>query len=518
MPRGPVPGGGRRRLAAAILGSALAALPGCGHESVEPEGPRLVVLYATCTVSRHYLSPYNQEVPYTPHLQAFAEEATVFARHQTESGQSGLSFASILSGTQADRHGVYRHPNWLRGEAFLLAEAFAERGYETHFWNGHPMAAADLNYGQGVSADHVHTSRHPEPDKARLTANDADFHAILARLRDDPSYKAYVQVLFSVTHGPYTDVPDETLQAFQRNYPGEWPEIDEEERERYARRYQRQRPRLERDFPAVVKERGWTREEIEGLARHIEGYYKAGVYGLDTWFGRMVASIREAGLIDQSLIAFTADHGETLFREHTLFKWIHGLQLSPDVIQVPLIVRLPGRRGRDVYPGVSRSTDVHPTLLGLAGLPLGDEMGRVDGVDLSGPVLGEEPVPRLKAFSHSMALNWQRTVRFEGTLAARLFPSTDVDLIWTAVRDEDVYARRRRHENDTWSTEVFDLAGDPGAALDIYDPENEHHVELERDLVEYKRHLVEAHEKRQEEHRLREELVTERLRAMGYIE
>lgn len=437
----------RRRVALIAFTALLVGTPGCAPKAAELPGPRLVVLFATCTLSRHYISPYNADVPYTPHLAAFAAEGTVFERHQTESGQSGLAFASILSGTQADRHGVYRHPSWLRDEAFLIAEAFADQGYETHFWNGHPMAAADLNYGQGVLPEHVHTSRHPEPDKARLTANDEEFAAILERLRTEPDYRAFVQVLFSVTHAPYTDIAPEALEEFRREYPNEWPEFTEDELARYTRRYQRQRPRLERDFPAVVRERGWTAADVEGIARFIDGYYKATVHALDTWFGRHVESIRNAGLLDDSLIAFTTDHGEALYREHAIFKWTHGLELSPDVIQVPLIVRLPGQRGLPRYPGVTRSIDVHPTLLGLSGLPLETSDARIEGIDLAAAVREREPVPHLRAFSHTMALNEQRLIRFKGWLAGRLFPSTDVELMWTAVRDEDTWMRRRRHEN-----------------------------------------------------------------------
>jgi arylsulfatase A-like enzyme len=510
--------GRRRPVALLSLATALLGTLGCAPRAVEPHGPRLVVLFATCTLSRHHISPYNAQVTYTPNLSAFAAEGTVFERHQTESGQSGLAFASILSGTQADRHGVYRHPYWLRDEAFLVAEAFAERGYETHFWNGHPMAAADLNYGQGVPSERVHTSRHPEPDKARLTANDQEFAAILQRLQEEPDYRAFVQVLFSVTHAPYTDIASEALEDFRRKYPEEWPEFTEEELARYTRRYRRQRPRLERDFPAVVRERRWTEGDVLGIASFIEGYYKANVHVLDTWFGRLVGSIQEAGLLDHRLIAFTADHGETLYREHTIFKWAHGLQLSPDVIQVPLIIRVPGGQSLSRYSAVSRSIDVLPTLVGLSESPLKKDDPRIEGVDLTAAVLQNEAAPHLRAFSHTMALNWQRLVRFEGWLAARLFPSTDVELMWTGVRDGDVSMRRRREENGEWKTEVFDLATDPGAARDVYDPDNALHRELEADLESYKVRLVESHAVREEEHRLREELVTERLRAMGYIQ
>ncbi len=509
---------------AVLRGAALAALLaasagtfGCAPQASKPPGPRLVLLFATCTVSRHYISPYNPEVPYTPNLSAFAGEGTVFARHQTESGQSGLAFASILSGTQADRHGVYSHPSPLDELSYLLAEAFAERGYETHFWSGHEMAAADLGYGQGVRPEHVHERGQWDPDKAKLTANDSEFATILERLKREPSLRVFVQVLFTVTHQPYTDVTPEVLAQFRREFPEEWPDVAEADFERARRRYRRQRPRLEGDYPALIRQRGWTPEDVRTLTLTLDAHYKASVWQLDSLFGRLLGSIRRAGLLDESLIAFTADHGETLWREHTALKWSHGLQLSPDVIQVPLIVRLPGTRGLSEYPGVSRSIDVHPTLLGLAELPLGKDDDRIDGVDLSAAVLGRVPVPSLRAFSHTLQLNEKMVEWFTGRLIGRLHPSTDVRLIWTAVRDGDTYVRRRRDEAGRWLTEAFDLRVDPTAMRDVFDPRNDLHRELEQTLDIYKARLVQQRELHGPERPLDEE-ATERLRAMGYIQ
>lgn len=68
----------------------------------------------------------------------------VFQRHETESGQSGISFASLHSGQQADKHGVHRHPRRLDEKTYLISEAFADAGYDTFFWSGQPMAASKL--------------------------------------------------------------------------------------------------------------------------------------------------------------------------------------------------------------------------------------------------------------------------------------------------------------------------------------------------------------------------------------
>src|SRR5262245_29078510 len=163
----------------------------CGaHE--KPPPPRLVVLYASCTVNKDYLAPYSKVPRHTPSFEAFAKEALVFRRHVCESGQSGIDFATLLTGTQADKHGVYFHPTKLDDRNQMIAESFAAAGYDTWFFSGHPMASAALNYGQGVAPDqaieHAMPFRNvPKSFKApvleNLAANTEDFERILARLR-----------------------------------------------------------------------------------------------------------------------------------------------------------------------------------------------------------------------------------------------------------------------------------------------------------------------------------------------
>lgn len=132
-------------------------LVSCGSGAKTP--PRLVLLYATCSLNKDFLAPYDSGISFTPVLDAFRREALVFPRHHTESGQSGTSFASLFSGTQAMHHGVYRHPTRLGDEPLLITEAYADAGYETFAFLGHPMASASLNFAQGVAPDNVHAKR-----------------------------------------------------------------------------------------------------------------------------------------------------------------------------------------------------------------------------------------------------------------------------------------------------------------------------------------------------------------------
>lgn len=502
---------------------ALAALAACGgpDRPGPADGPRLVLLYATCTVSKDYLAPYDASVGFTPNLAQLAAEGVAFERHQTESGQSGTAFASIFSGAQADRHGVFDHPTWLADDAYLVSEAFAARGYETWFWSGHKAASARLNYGQGVAQERVVGGAFDDRD--RLTANDQRMDDLLAGLARDPDRRAFVQINFSVTHGPYDHVSGtEDVLAFLRRHPEEDRGLTIDEFERARDLYERHRLELQWDFDATVDRLGLQAVDVDRLARAMELVYATSVEELDRLFGKLLDRLRTTGLYDDALIAFTADHGELLYRPNALFKWTHGAQLAPEVVGVPLVVR--DRRTASAprrYAGVTRSIDVFPTLMGLAGLPLDDaERARVDGTNLSAAVRGEAPEPVLRAFSHTCTVNEVALAQVDGwSLLASVSPRRDPRLLWTAVRDGDRWAKLARI-GGAWRLQVFDLAADPREERDLFDAASAEHAALRADLEAYRERLAQACDARPPGNGAPESLERGRmkvLRDLGYV-
>ena len=184
-----------RRCSIWLLATGLAASVVADARAAADTPPRLVVLFAPCTVNASRLSPYDAGVAFTPSLGKFAEQAVVFTRHQTEVGMSGPAFASIFSGGQADHHQVYRNPSKLPDDVYVIAEAFADNGYETFYWFGHPAASASTNFHQGIpSGNWVN---------GHLTASAPRFGQILERLASDAGYRAFVITTPVLTHSPY---------------------------------------------------------------------------------------------------------------------------------------------------------------------------------------------------------------------------------------------------------------------------------------------------------------------------
>ncbi len=95
--------------------------------------------------------------------------------------------------------------------------------------------------------------------------------------------------------------------------------------------------------------------------------YDQYIANLDAEVGRLFNHLEESGLIENSYVIFTSDHGESFERGtigHTT-----RMVFEP-VLRVPLFISVPGQRLRqDIYT-LTNTVDLLPTLLHIAGLPV----------------------------------------------------------------------------------------------------------------------------------------------------
>jgi arylsulfatase A-like enzyme len=499
------------RYGLAPLALVLGGLLACGPE---PPRPRLVLLYATCTLNADFLAPYNPRIDFTPNLRRFAEEAMVFERHDTEAGQSGIAYASLFSGTQADRHQVYRHPVVIDPEVPLVAEIYQAHGYDTYFWNFHLQASPALGFGEGVPPE--------QRFFAALEPNSREFQAILERLARDPDYRAFVVTNFTFTHSPYaTDALDRFLAGSPD--PARRRRLPPQTIRSLSTLHSRSHRGLSYNHAETVERLGLSESQVEQMRDAIAVVYASNVFRLDRHFGRVIENIRKRGLLDESLVVFTADHGEVVDRDNAVFPWSHAMQLAPEVLRVPLIVRapklglVPGR-----YSGVTRSIDVLPTMAGLSSLevPTG-----IDGVDLSEALRGEAAAPELESYSHTSVLVGRVFADMGRPLRAhhyaglqRITPDADVTRIWARVRAGDIVYKRYRFGDGAWQYSAYDLAADPEERDDLFDPQDPEHAAMRRKLDAYWEKLVTSRRDEAGERRLLPDEEENALRSLGYIE
>jgi arylsulfatase A-like enzyme/Flp pilus assembly protein TadD len=218
------------------------------------------------------------------------------------------------------------------------------------------------------------------------------------------------------------------------------------------------------------------------LSRHLGRPYDAEIAYADAELGRLLAAVDAHFPDGRTLVAVTADHGESL-GEHG--EPTHAFGVYDATQRVPLILAGPGVPEGKAVPELVRLADVPATLLALAGLPALDGGS---GASLL-PLLGGAPEtePRVA---------WVETL------------ATQLDLGWSpllGVRTaEHKYVRAPRPE-------LYALASDPGETRNLAGAQPERVAELDA--------LVEARAAGQKAApNLGVDAETsERLRALGYL-
>jgi arylsulfatase A-like enzyme len=89
----------------------------------------------------------------------------------------------------------------------------------------------------------------------------------------------------------------------------------------------------------------------------------------DAEFGRLLDFLQRSGMLETTSVVVTSDHGE-LF-ERGIWGHITPVMFEP-LVWIPLLISIPGQRGRTDVRIPTSSVDVLPTLLHLAGLPTPD--------------------------------------------------------------------------------------------------------------------------------------------------
>jgi arylsulfatase A-like enzyme len=123
--------------------------------------------------------------------------------------------------------------------------------------------------------------------------------------------------------------------------------------------------------------------------------YFACISGVDDQVGRILRSLEQEQLKNNTLVIFTSDHGNCVGAHNCYTKGVHW----EESFKVPLIMRMPGIRS-SISDILVSPVDLFPTISSLLGLD-GIFPAKIHGHDLSGAILNKttpEPSSSLYAY------------------------------------------------------------------------------------------------------------------------
>jgi choline-sulfatase len=302
------------RLTAIAAASITICLAGCGSSPEEKRLRRIrsgdeglnVILVSVDTLRADALGCYGGEIVPTPNIDKLAAGGTLFEGCKTPVPITLPAHTTMLTGTSPAYHNVHTNPGTVPDEELVfLSEVLRERGYRTAGFVGGLPLSSHTEFDQGFD----------DYDDRFLDGYESPANAVWGRARywldDKAGERFFLFMHFYDPHQLYTPP------------------------ERYLRGY--------KDRP-----------------------YFGEVAFVDDVMGGFLRFAEKKGLLNDTLIIFTSDHGESLGEHGEL---THGFFVYEATQHVPLIFYSPGLipAGRRVE-GTVQLMDIYPTVLDILGV------------------------------------------------------------------------------------------------------------------------------------------------------
>ncbi len=284
------------------------------------------------------IGAFGDRIARTPNLDRLAAEGVRFTNVFTTAGVCAPSRAALITGMHQSSIGAQN----MRTSAFVWPGS-DRRGYEA---TPPPYVKAFPEYMRAAGYFAVNNSKTDYQFGNPFTVWDENGPD--ADWRDRPEGAPFFAMFsFNLTHESALFQPGATNAAGEAVAPN--AVLAESQR----RLLNHRTPPRDVEVPPYYPDTQAVREEI---ARQYDN-----VQLMDVWVGERMRQLEQAGLLENTIVIWTSDHGDGLPRAKR--------SLYDSGLKVPMIVRLPDGRGAgSVDGGLISFIDLAPTLLALAGV------------------------------------------------------------------------------------------------------------------------------------------------------
>ena len=368
--------------------------------------PPNIILIMADQLSASALPFYGHPVVQAPHLSALAEESVIFDNAYCNSPLCCPSRASMLTGQLPSKNGAFDNAGLLAADTPTFAHYLRRAGYATSLAGKMHFVGPDQLHGfeERLTTDIYPSDFGWTPDWTRRerfswyhnlssvvqagvceTSNQLDydeevaFRSVrkvydLARSPDPRPF--FLNVSFTHPHDPYAITPeywdryDQGEIDLPTTPPLPYDELD---------------PHSQRLYEVCAL---GDYEQTPARVRNARHAYYGMISYIDDKVGQLVEALEKTGLREDTLIIFTADHGDMLGERGLWFK----MSFFEPSARVPLLVHAPERFApKRVGENVSL-VDMLPTLTELAG-GVTDYVSPLEGQSLLPLLEGEDAAP-----------------------------------------------------------------------------------------------------------------------------
>ncbi len=331
-----------------------------------------IILISVDTLRPDHLGCYGYDRKTSPSVDAFAGESMLFSRCYAQAPTTRPSCGTILSGYYPHELKIFDNSDNLSPPVTTVAERLREAGYRTIGVVSNFVLREGGGFEQGFDYydDEMDDLELVRGIPERIAEKTTETAISLLRLHHRSRF--FLWVHYQDPHGPYTPRPPfDTMFAVGSNGDRELPVND------------------------TVSGMGGipSYQDLDGIRsyNHYVARYDGEIRYFDEHFGRLVAELKALDLYDNSLIIFTADHGEGM-GEHDYY-FAHGEYVYNSLVHVPLVIRR-GREEAGLREDFAQLADIVPTILGAARIKADETLhgsDLLDGSPGNHPVFSEMP-------------------------------------------------------------------------------------------------------------------------------
>ena len=200
--------------------------------------------------------------------------------------------------------------------------------------------------------------------------------------------------------------------------------------------------------------------------------YDGQVKQLDDYMGQLTEKMKKWGILDNTVIIITSDHGEELFEHGFIGHASTSLnaKLYDEIIHIPLIIWWPKKVKHRVVDELVQQIDIMPTILDMLGLPPSEGL---QGYSLLPSIQGKPANNLRPVFCETILGGYQSTKEME-EIRLRCVRTKEWKLIYTNTPASDV-SRGGLNEG---KYELYNLSSDPNEERNIF----ENHPDVVKEL------------------------------------
>jgi len=356
-----------------------------------------VILIISDTFRRDNLGCYGGDKVHTPHIDKFAEKSFIFDSAYCMSFPTVPNRNDILTGRC-----TFTYKPWApidRNEVTLPA-VLNKAGAVTSLVvdTPHPFTPG-FNYQRDFQAWEV--IRGQENDRWKTSLREVTFPCAPEKLRNP--HGTVVQYLRNVAN---RKMEADYFVARTMQTASDW--LEENYKHPFFLYIDTFDPHEPWDPPKYyvdLYDAGYEGEEViyprydkcdyltESELKHCKALYDGEVTLVDRWVGLLLDRVKSLGLLKNTMVIFTTDHGfyigEHGYTGKSLItqQYHQALPLYPTVSAIPLLIYLPGVEKKIHIGALAQSVDMMPTILDFMGV---DIPGTVQGLSLMPIMKGQK--------------------------------------------------------------------------------------------------------------------------------